>query len=210
MLISVSVIAVVMTVVYAAYTSNIEAIEEGRFGSATDQAARIVLDQICRDLQSAYLGTPPSDTGIRMGMIGMDLEKSGRRADRLDFTSLSHMVLDEGDPSTDLCEVGYFLEEDEGETEDGPMILYRRDSPVVDEDITTGGQVLELCNRVGGLDIVYLDNQGREYESWTTLESPHHDTLPSAVRVSLVLLDHRGRERPFRTTIRPELASLSH
>ena len=196
-------LAIILTAVYAAYTSNLDAIQAARVSGQSLQTARMVFDRMSKDLQSALIGLNVPDKKVRPGLIGENREIDGRPADRLDFTTLAHLFLTEGSPNTDLCEVGYFLEEDE---EDGGFILYRRDHGIVDEGITKGGQAFELARMVTGMDILFQDINGEEVDEWNTMEGPHKDRLPALIRITLTLMNERGDEQTFITSVHPELA----
>ena len=138
-------------------------------------------------------------------MLGVDTEIEGKQADKLDFTSLAHLSYKEGGLETDLCEIGYYVEEDQ---ENGGFILYRRDHGIVDDDFTEGGEAYEFAEMVTGLDITFQDSQGEEFDNWNTLEEENKDTLPSLIRIKLTIMDESGKEYTFITSIHPALAGF--
>jgi hypothetical protein len=128
---------------------------------------------------------------------------SGCAADKLDYTTLSHLVLDERDLRTDLCEVGYQLVEDpEGEG----LVLFRRDDGSLDDNFTEGGTSHELARRVTGLNITFQDVDGAEFDNWNTVEGKPGPDLPSLVLIRLTVMDQEGREELFTTGVHPALA----
>jgi len=156
-----------------------------------------------KDLQSALIqGSVPSEK-IKLGLVGQDREIDGRRADRVDFTTVTHLSLTEKGPASDLCEIGYLIDEDE---EGKSLVLLRRDDPSVDEDFTAGGSLLELARNVLEFNLTYQDSAGEESEAWNTLEGSPGAGLPVLIKVRLVLRDELDREHVFSTTIHPELA----
>jgi len=203
-LVAISIVGIIMAAVYGAYTSNLEGIQAARGSSQLSQTARIVFDRMSKDLESAYLGGGFSKK-LAFGMVADDEEIDGRPADKIDFTALSHLVSQENGLQTDLCELGYSIKEDPA---NGPFILYRRDSGIVDDDLGSGGRVEELARMVAGLDLKFQDKSGSEFEDWNTLEDPHKNTLPSLVQIRLILKDKQGREHTYITSVHPELAEL--
>ena len=99
--------------------------------------------------------------------------------------------------------MGYYLERDE---EKGDFILYRRDDAIPDNDITLGGPAYEMALGVAGLDILFENARGEEFTDWNTLEGDRKDTLPSLIRITLLLKDQKGKDRVFMTSVHPELA----
>ena len=204
-LVSVAILTVLLAAVYGTYTSNVEAVQVARSNSKVYQTARIVLDRMIKDLESALIEVPLSVEGMSLGMIGKNQEINDMEADTLDFTSLAHVSLASGRPQTDLCEIGYSLIKD---PDDEGMILYRREDWSLDEDFTGGGLSHELARMVTGLDIVFHDNQGKEYNEWHTLEEKQVNALPTLINIRLTMKDQTGRQKVFTTSVHPMLAEL--
>jgi type II secretion system protein J len=202
-LISIAILVTLMVGIYGVYTSNLGAIQWAGQKGQVFQMARIVLNRMTKDLESAFIVSDLSNDKIRLGMIGRDRELKGKPADRLDFTTLSHLVLDEREPRTDLCEVGYQLVEDpEGEG----FILYRRDDGTLDYDFTEGGTSHELAKRVTSLNITYQDIYGEKFDSWDTVEEKPSSDLPSLIFIRLTIKDQEGNEELFTIVVHPALA----
>ena len=202
-LVSMAILVIIMAALYSAYTTNVEAIQIARQNGEVHQTARIVLDRMSKDLQSALIQVSVPSEKIKLGLVGQDREIDGRRADRVDFTTVTHLSLTEKGPASDLCEIGYLIDEDE----DGKsLVLLRRDDPSVDEDFTVGGSLQEMARNVLEFNLTYQDSTGEESEAWNTLEGSPGAGLPVLIKVRLVLRDELDREHVFSTTIHPELA----
>jgi type II secretion system protein J len=202
-LVSMAILVIIMAALYSAYTTNVEAIQIARQNGEVHQTARIVLDRMTKDLQSALIQVSVPSDKIRLGLVGEDREIDGRRADRMDFTTVTHLSLTEKDPASDLCEIGYLIEED---PEDKVLVLLRRDDPRVDEDFTKGGALQEMARNVLEFNLTYQDSRGEDSDTWNTLEGRPISGLPVLIKVRLVLKDELNREHVFSTSIHPELA----
>jgi len=202
-LVSMAILVIIMAALYSAYTTNVEAIQIARQNGEVHQTARIVLDRMSKDLQSALIQVSVPSEKIKLGLVGQDREIDGRRADRVDFTTVTHLSLTEKGPASDLCEIGYLIDEDE---EGKSLVLLRRDDPSVDEDFTVGGSLQEMARNVLEFNLTYQDSTGEESEAWNTLEGSPGAKLPVLIKVRLVLKDELDREHVFSTTIHPELA----
>jgi len=202
-LVSMVILVIIMAALYSAYTTNVEAIQIARQNGEVHQTARIVLDRMTKDLQSALMQVSNPSDKIKLGLVGEDREIDGRRADRMDFTTVTHLPLTEKGPASDLCEIGYLIEED---SEDKVLVLLRRDDPSVDEDFTKGGLLQEMARNVLEFNLTYQDSRGEESDRWNTLEGMPASGLPVLIKVRLVLKDELNREHVFSTTIHPELA----
>ena len=202
-LVSMAILVIIMAALYSAYTTNVEAIQIARQNGEVHQTARIVLERMTKDLQSALIEVSVSSDKIKLGLVGEDREIDGRRADRMDFTTVTHLPLTEKGPASDLCEIGYLIEEN---SEDKVLVLLRRDDPSVDEDFTKGGSLQEMARNVLEFNLTYQDSMGEESDKWNTLEGMPASGLPVLIKVRLVLKDELYREHVFSTTIHPELA----
>lgn len=202
-LVSMAILVIIMAALYSAYTTNVEAIQIARQNGEVHQTARIVLDRMTKDLQSALIEVSVPSDKIKLGLVGEDREIDGRRADRMDFTTVTHLPLTEKGPASDLCEIGYLIEEN---SEDKVLALLRRDDPSVDEDFTKGGSLQEMARNVLEFNLTYQDSGGEESDKWNTLEGMPASGLPLLIKVRLVLKDELNREHVFSTTVHPELA----
>ncbi len=202
-LVSIAILVIIMGAVYSAYTTNVEAIQIARQNGEVHQTARIVLDRITKDLQSALIQVSVPSENIKLGLVGENREIDGRRADRIDFTTVTHLPLNEKGPASDLCEIGYQVDED---SEGKVLVLLRRDDSSVDEDFTQGGTLQEMARNVIEFKLTYQDSRGEESDQWNTLEGKPGSGLPVLIKVRLVLMDELQREHVFSTTIHPELA----
>jgi hypothetical protein len=191
-----------MGAIYGTYTSNVEAIQVAREKGRVYQISRIVFDRMTKDLESAFIHVSSSNE-IRLGMIGKNQELDGKPADRIDFTTLNHLALGEEGPQTDLCEVGYQVVED---SEKEGFKLFRRDDGIPDDELTDGGFSHEMADRVSGLDIIFQDENGEEFDNWNSTEAQHAGGLPSLITIKLSLMDGKGGEYLFTTSIHPALA----
>lgn len=200
-LISMALLGTVLMSLYKAYTSQVDAIQTAQHMSLVRQKARVVLERMSRDLESAYLATSGL-SAAELGFVGEEGREPQGDADRLDFTTLTHLPLTPGAVCTDLCEVGYSLEEGE-EGED--LVLIRRDDPYPDGKLREGGRSQEICRGVTGLGLVYYDRLGREHKEWNTL-SQQDQGLPHLVRIRFSLRDGLGKEHRFLTSVSPVLS----
>ena len=212
-LVSVAILAIIMAAVYSAYTTNVEAIQIARENGLVHQTARIALDRITRDLQSALTETWSPSGATRLGFIGKDQERDGKRMDRIDFVTLTYMALSEHSPAADLCEVGYRVVEDAEQPE--ILVLMRRQRILVSipgdhdgpgEGWAEGGSEQEMARNLGGFRITYENARGEDRDEWNIEEADSTSGLPVLVKIRLVIKDALDREHVFFTTIHPELA----
>jgi len=202
-LVSMAILAVVMAAVYEAFISNVGSVKAARQGEQVNQTARIALERLSQDLLCAVADSPEKPEKVTLGMVCEDRDEEGHAADRIDFTSFSHVNGLGGGPKTDLCEIGYSMEKDP----DGKgFILYRRDTAPPDDDLLNGGRRFQLARNVGGLNFRFEDAEGQEVDAWDTLAGEKKGVLPSLVTIELSILDDEGKEHVFVTSVHPALS----
>lgn len=202
-LVSMSILAIVIVAVYEAFVSNVGSVKVARQGEQVNQTARIVLEQLSQDLVSAVVASPKKPDKVKLGMVCEDREDEGHAADRIDFTSFSHVNGLGNGPATDLCEIGYSLEKDPDQK---GFILYRRDAAPPDDDLLNGGRKFQLARNLGGLNFRFENREGQDVDSWDTLAGEMKGELPSLVTIELTVLDDEGRGHFFLTSIHPALS----
>jgi general secretion pathway protein J len=151
---------------------------------AANQAARIAMSRIRRDLQLAYLTTNTAAVNTyRTIFVGQD----ERGADRLWLATLSHQRRIVGAREGDQTEITYWTEDDP--TRSDALVLLRREAPRIDQEPEKDGTLAPVAYGVRAFDLQYLDQQDGEWKKeWDTTGADTPNRLPRAVRVTLTLL----------------------
>jgi len=197
-LVSASILAIVLSLLYGAYHVQMTTTREIEEMARTNQIVRVIFERMTKDLESAVIHFPNVATAGLLGMESEDRVENGLPADRIRFTSLSHLEPGASTPYTDLCEIGYSLELDP----EGPgFILMRMDDPTPDGDMRSGGSTIELGRSVGGLDFVFEDDTGSLFNQWNASELDQGGKTPSIISISITLLDRSGIGHRFTTSV---------
>jgi general secretion pathway protein J len=197
-LVSTSILAIILSLLYGAYHAQMMTTSEIEDMARTNQTARVIFERMTKDLESAVIHFPNIATAGLLGMESEDRVEDGVPADRIRFTSLSHLEPGDSKYHTDLCEIGYTLEPDP----EGPgFILVRMDDPTPDGDMGTGGSTIEVGRSISGLDFVFEDDAGNLFNQWSASELDRGGKAPSIISIFITLLDRSGRRHRFRTSI---------
>lgn len=110
----------------------------------------------------------------------------------LSFTALSHPRVIRDDMSSSQQKVGYFLRECKSRTDQKKTTkcLWRRTDPLLDDDVTKGGQEVPLLEDVEELKFRYLGANKQDWlKEWKTKEGDAElaDTFPDAVEITLTI-----------------------
>jgi len=175
-LVTLGLLAIVMTLVYGSLWTTVDGLQRIERRTDREQAARILLEMMERELRSALL----TGDDLRLYFLGEDGVANDQPADKLTWVHAAHVKLHWQLPEAETAEVSYWLESDA----DGHPILYRREDASRDGDLASGGTVYELSEEVIGLDFKYYGPQGW-VDEWDSRQQGN--ALPRVVQISLFL-----------------------
>lgn len=211
-------LSMVLTFVYESFVMTMRTKEHVELQAERYQAARIALQRMEREIQSAYLeervaagqpsqpqppqppaqGNQPgliAQTKPRTAFVGLNADAEGYPRDRIDFTTLSHDAVaaaGEDDRQSDHEEVAYFAETDfKAQRTD---LMHRADF-TIDDDPEGGGDIFPLIEGIRGFNVRYLDPATKNWvESWDSKEKRN---LPAAVEIALYLENPADEKKPL-------------
>ena len=182
-LIAMLIFGVTLTTLYSTYTATIRNIEKAKFLAETYRKARVALERITEDLESAYLTKATTDTTSELGFYGKDLELEGRSSDSIQFTSSAHLVFNEETHSLGRARLNYYVSDSE---DDEGFLLFRSDTMELDNNFIEAEGGLILCDNLYSVDFIYYDENGDTYEEWDSTSDLQKNKMPSRISVSLV------------------------
>ncbi|MBI5531486.1 MAG: prepilin-type N-terminal cleavage/methylation domain-containing protein [Deltaproteobacteria bacterium] len=197
-LVSVGVLAMVSVLVYGAAYGLTRSKESVGHINERYREGRAAIHRMNNELSAAYISMHqpinPMLSVRNTAMVGTN----GSPADRVDFTSFSHLRITRDSHESDQCELSYFGSPDPEVS--GKTDLARRESLVIDLEPRKGGRVNVMAENIDLFDVKYLDPMsGMWQETWdSTQASGQYMRMPLQLKVSLVLRDGPGgRNIPF-------------
>lgn len=223
-LVATAILAMIGVIIYGAMTASIRGRQTAYKLQERYQTARIAMEKMRRDLESAYISKHRN-----LDKYPETLFRG--RSDRIDFTYVGYQRIAEGQRVSDQGAVSFYLESDP----DIPnsKALFRREKVPIDDRADKGGVVQKLAERVKKLEFDYWDPKDQDWEKeWkaelSDLDPVAVDTgspanniatrlqkaeevltdsedefiLPSRVRIHLVLEDEDKKEYKFETQAR--------
>lgn len=193
--------AVVFSVIYSSYSGTIRNKEVVESEADIYMAARIALERIVEDLESAYMPVgikdekPEGDQHWPTAFTGEVMEIDGRRSDLLRFLSRAHVSFSDDERPLGIAQITYrVVRRGDGRGLD----LYRSDrSPFEEGSQEEDGGIL-LCERLNSVRFFYYDTNGNAYEVWDSTGEEHEGSLPARVTVVLEFLNRLEPETPIR------------
>lgn len=201
-LVAMFIFAIVLSTLYTAFTGTFRNVNETESEADIYRMARITLERIAEDLESAYI--PPWAVGPETEgqtpqpapFVGENAQISDRSADTLLFFSRAHLVFDEEEVDTTVARISYDVRQSEEGEE--VFVLYRSDTPGFEEGPEQGTGGLILCDSLRSVNFTYHDDEGRGYDRWDSTNEEFKDRLPVMVSIVLEFANSRNPEAPLK------------
>ncbi len=199
-MISLTVLAVVLTITYATFSATTGQIGAVRESSEVHQQARVIFERMFKDLTGCAVCLQDCDSADRnREPVFRPLVCEGSLDDRASFTTLSfsstsHLAMTERTRGLDLSGIVYRLEEDESDAD--LLILSRSDDPYPGtSDLER--RFLVLGERIVRIRLEFIDRAGEAHEEWDSSRGSQAGRLPRRVRLSFTIRAKDGSEVPF-------------
>ncbi len=181
-LLAVGITAVVMFKVGAAFLVTLQARTEIQALTESTADGERVLTLIERDLRALWHHNIKDNRVL----IGRDQNIGGFDADRIDFLCSTNSVsgaLDTTDQVSypSICEVGYWLKPNPEIP--GLIELYRREDPLIDNDLQSQGRFQLVCGRIKDFNITYFETLGHQAEELHEWDSSQENRLPRRIKI---------------------------
>jgi len=200
-LVAMLIFTIILSTLYLSYTGTVRNMEEVESQSDIYGMARITLERMIDDLESAYVlpwsqNAKPYEDDIQLaGFFGEDSEINGRSADTLQFPSRAHLVFNGEDGDNGATEITYYVTEND---EEESLTLYRSDTPQFEEGPGEGAGGLVLCEDVYSINFTYHDENGEVYDNWDSTKEEFKGRLPVMVSIELLFINRSDPESHLR------------
>ena len=203
-LVAIALLVIVIGAIYGAFRAGNQSSVLVEESADLNQTARILLGRMNSELCSIYKRSTQQSDFLR----GENAEESGgsENCDKLSFTTVSHQPCTKEGVRSDVCAVKYSIEYDDDKRPVGLFITedYTPDLHT-DTQTTDTENPLLLSNLVIGMNCTYLDPDTDEWvDQWED-----KTTLPTAVRIELILKSQRKKSHPVAVAMTTNLPSLS-
>ena len=215
-LVAMFIFGVVLTTLYTAYTGTFRNIEETQSLASYYQMARISLDRIVEDLETAYIYPGSTDVKIQEPMnqsskfIGKDLKFQDRSIDAMFFNSRAHQTFNKDPFGIKMARIGYFFKE---VGSDGSFSLFRSDTTEFEQKKRENPEGSILCEDLFSLDFQYIDHLGKSHNEWDSTQDPFKNKLPVIVSITLEFLNKSRNDEPplrFETAVKLPIAKANY
>jgi general secretion pathway protein J len=161
---------------------------------------RVALMRMSRELEMAYL-SENQDTSLAYKPTFM-VGSSQAAVDDMSFSAFAHQRLRGGLAEGDTSVITYYGARDP----DDPRVtnLMRRETRRLqaEDPATLPGEAYVLCPDIASVKYSFYDFRKKEWEREWNTNTVGADFLPSHIRITLTVIDEKGRELPFSTDAR--------
>ncbi len=187
------VLAMVVAMVTLSLSGSLNVVSETRRQGELYHQAQVALERISDDLASAVMTGDVRFQGKKMTI-------DGRRADRLRFASMAHIVFDPQHGHPGMAVISYTVRPDPGNS--GDLVLLRADhllTPPGEQGGNSEGDAgFLLCNGLRSVSFSFTDKGGETSDSWGASPADEQDPasgkLPVTVTCTLEFRLDRDRK----------------
>jgi general secretion pathway protein J len=196
-LIAMFIFGVVVTTVFGSYRTVFSSVDALQARIDLNEMATVCFNRLGADLRSAFVARGPAyekpgfDDPPDPYRFAMEtVYEAGGNFPRLRFTSFAHLPMG-ADRRTGIAEIVYYVESEGafGEAEESRVLKRGDRLPPYPENFEAMETDPVLCERVRSLQMVLLDAEGEEHESWDSEATEQERATPRAVAVTLELGD---------------------
>lgn len=192
-IVSVSIVAVMASLVYGSARRQMEARELASRIEERYSMVRIAMSRMCREISMAFLSNHISPDK-RTQTIFKGVSESP--INRLTFSSFSHQRLRSDVHESDQNIITYYGKSDKDNS--SLMNIMRYEKRIIDDKPEEYGEGEVLARGVVGLKFRYYDEEKKEWvDSWDTMGIERGNKLPRYVEITLTILDEGGKEISF-------------
>ena len=203
-MLALAIFAFITTIMWGSFaqTSNSKKVIQSE--QERTHSVRVALMRMAREIEMAYLSDNENTaiTNRRTFMVG----SSRVDVDELMFSTFAHQRLRAGANEGDSSIISYFGARD---PDDRRIVnLMRRETRRLqaEDPATLPGEAYILCPNVSKVKFAYYDHKKKEWATeWSTLDASGMPFLPTHVRITLTVIDERGKEVSYSTDARIQI-----
>ena len=204
LMLALAIFALITTIMFGSFSQTASSKRMIQSDQERTHAVRVALMRMTREIEMAYWSDNENTaiTNRRTLFVG-----SARvDVDELMFSTFAHQRLRGGAAEGDTALISYFGARDPDDRR--ILNLMRRETRRLqaEDPRTLPGEAYILCPDVSKVKFAYYDHKKKEWATdWSTLDASGMPYLPTHIRITLTILDQRGREVSYSTDARIQL-----
>jgi type II secretion system protein J len=203
-LLAITIMGFISALLWGSFSRTSQIKQRTEAGQDRIHSARVAMMRMTREIEMAYMSNS-FNIGFQERRT-MFIGSPHADFDELRFSWFGHQRLRADSAEADTAVVMYYVEPDPNDR--SAMNLMRRETRRIEQKDpkTIPGEAYILCPGVTRVKFQFYDYKKKEWkEEWNTQGADGLPYLPTHVRVTLGLLDERGREVPFTSAARIQM-----
>lgn len=200
-MLALAIFAFVTTIMLGSFTQTASSKRAIQSAQERTHTVRVALTRMTREIEMAYLSSSEN-----MGMTNRRTLLVGTTrpdVDELMFSTFAHQRLRAGAAEGDTSLISYFGARD---PDDKRIVnLMRRETRRLqaEDPATMPGEAYILSPDVSKVKFAYYDHKKKEWVAeWNTLDLTSFPYLPTHIRITMIVIDARGKEVSYSTDAR--------
>ena len=204
LMLALAIFALITTIMFGSFSQTASSKRVIQSDQERTHSVRVALMRMAREIEMAYM-SDNENTAISyrrtlfVGSARVDV-------DELMFSTFAHQRLRGGAAEGDTALLTYFGARDPDDRR--VLNLMRRETRRLqaEDPATLPGEAYILCPDVSKVKFAYFDHKKKEWATdWSTLDASGMPYLPTHIRITITILDQRGREVSYSTDARIQL-----
>ena len=204
LMLAMAIFAFLTTIMWSSFSQTANSKKVIQSEQERAHSVRVALMRMARELEMAYLSDNENTAISRRRTF---FAASSRAAvDEVTFASFAHQRLRAGAAEGDSTLISYFGETDPDDRR--VLNLMRRETRRLqaEDPSTLVGEAYILCPDVTRVKFAFYDHRKKEWQTdWSTLDASGTPYLPAHVRITLTVIDERGKEVSYSTDARIQI-----
>ena len=198
-MLAMAILAFITSIMWGSFSQTATNKRELEAAQERVHTARVALMRMAREIEMAYTATETSPNAYTRTFMTSSSQAS---VDELSFSTFAHQRLRGGLAESDTSVVTYYAERDP----DDPKItnLMRRETRRLQgEDAKSlAAESYVLCPDIARVQFAFYDYKKKEWEKEWSTRTVGAEYLPSHVRITLTVVDERGKDVTYSTDAR--------
>jgi general secretion pathway protein J len=203
-MLALAILAFITTIMWGAFSQT--ANDKRTLEAAQDRlhTVRVALMRMSRELEMAYI-SGSENTALPNPRTFLT-SSSHRDVDELSFSSFAHQRLRAGLAEGDTSVISYYGEPDPDDRRITNLMRRETRRLQAEDPKNIPAEAYVLCPNVVRVKFDFYDHKLKEWQSeWNTINASGTQYLPTHVRITLTVLDERGREVTYSTDARIQM-----
>jgi len=204
MMLALAIFAFITTIMWGSFSQTASSKKAVQGEQERAHSVRVALMRMAREIEMAYISENENTaiTNRRTLFVG----SARGDVDELTFSTFAHQRLRAGAAEGDTSLITYYGARDPDDKR--VLNLMRRETRRLqaEDPSTLPGEGYILCPDVVRMKIAYYDHKKKEWETdWSTLDASGMPYLPTHLRMTLTVIDERGKEVNYSTDARIQM-----